>query len=585
MSSILEQFGGVDITERLVRGRISRIDGNTVYAVIPSFNMTHEFGPMTFASWQNYTPVSVGDAVLIGFDEQGSAWVASWNGIPVVSNTFRIDVGMWPYLIIEDNESPPGAGGAGMAFQVDGGSDDLYVDGGRSGINVYQDGVGDYLRFSPAIAGSHHGIMFGGAADVSLYRDAPGVLRTDGQLIVEDDAYFKIGAAQQVRVGDAGATGEAGIALGSAADIRMYRQSAGRLRVGGELLTNGDLYGGYSANANFAIVAGDGGTSTCRILTYVGGNAYERIVVNASGVTIMSIAGISPTLSVAGKASFQQSPTLGANIQIGGNATDGAVSGSLQSLGYGVDHFYINFTPSTTPATRRVSFGRAASDNPFDSVQFAAFGGDDSIYLGSGTDAKIRRSAAGEIMVDAALKTSVGGPFVPVGAIMPYGGSSAPTGYLLCDGTSYATATYPALFSVIGYAYGGSGANFNVPNTKGRMIAGRDAADAAFDVLGETGGAKTVTLTALQSGTRAHSHGVTDPTHSHGPGAGSFFGMSNASFGTSTGSGLGSVEVYAGTTGGAATNISIQNSTAVAAQDAHENLPPYIVLNHIIRAV
>jgi microcystin-dependent protein len=36
--------------------------------------------------------------------------------------------------------------------------------------------------------------------------------------------------------------------------------------------------------------------------------------------------------------------------------------------------------------------------------------------------------------------------------------------YLNCDGGSYSTTAYPSLFTAIGYAYGGSGASFNVPN-------------------------------------------------------------------------------------------------------------------------
>ena len=43
--------------------------------------------------------------------------------------------------------------------------------------------------------------------------------------------------------------------------------------------------------------------------------------------------------------------------------------------------------------------------------------------------------------------------------------TTTPTGWLLENGASYATATHPALFAVIGYTYGGAGANFNVPNT------------------------------------------------------------------------------------------------------------------------
>ena len=42
--------------------------------------------------------------------------------------------------------------------------------------------------------------------------------------------------------------------------------------------------------------------------------------------------------------------------------------------------------------------------------------------------------------------------------------AAVPSNCLLCDGTSYPTATYPNLFAAIGYAFGGSGASFNVPD-------------------------------------------------------------------------------------------------------------------------
>ena len=43
-------------------------------------------------------------------------------------------------------------------------------------------------------------------------------------------------------------------------------------------------------------------------------------------------------------------------------------------------------------------------------------------------------------------------------------------GWLLCDGTSYSTTDYPDLFAVIGYTFGGSENNFNVPNYKGKFL-------------------------------------------------------------------------------------------------------------------
>lgn len=42
-----------------------------------------------------------------------------------------------------------------------------------------------------------------------------------------------------------------------------------------------------------------------------------------------------------------------------------------------------------------------------------------------------------------------------------------PSGWLECNGSSYAASLYPALFNEIGYSWGGSGANFNVPDFRG----------------------------------------------------------------------------------------------------------------------
>jgi hypothetical protein len=62
----------------------------------------------------------------------------------------------------------------------------------------------------------------------------------------------------------------------------------------------------------------------------------------------------------------------------------------------------------------------------------------------------------------------------PIGAIVMTGGGPVPANWLICAGDSFATATYPALFAVIGYTFGGSGANFNVPNLTGAFPVGED---------------------------------------------------------------------------------------------------------------
>lgn len=50
-----------------------------------------------------------------------------------------------------------------------------------------------------------------------------------------------------------------------------------------------------------------------------------------------------------------------------------------------------------------------------------------------------------------------------VGDVKLVASSSAPKGWLPCDGASLSTTTYAALFAKIGYVYGGSSGNFNVP--------------------------------------------------------------------------------------------------------------------------
>jgi hypothetical protein len=81
----------------------------------------------------------------------------------------------------------------------------------------------------------------------------------------------------------------------------------------------------------------------------------------------------------------------------------------------------------------------------------------------------------------------------PVGSMMDFAGATPPTGYLLCDGTAVSRTTYSALFAICGVLYGvGDGSTtFNLPNCKGKVSVGYNSAETEFDVLGETGGAKT----------------------------------------------------------------------------------------------
>ncbi len=82
---------------------------------------------------------------------------------------------------------------------------------------------------------------------------------------------------------------------------------------------------------------------------------------------------------------------------------------------------------------------------------------------------------------------------VPMGAIMPFAGSNAPYGYLLCDGSEVEKTKYPDLYDVIGTTYNGvaplQGVNtFRIPDLRGRFALGKDNMDNAGSVPLLSGG-------------------------------------------------------------------------------------------------
>ena len=143
------------------------------------------------------------------------------------------------------------------------------------------------------------------------------------------------------------------------------------------------------------------------------------------------------------------------------------------------------------------------------------------------------------------------GGYLPPGIVVSYAGTSAPTGWLLCDGAAVSRVTYLTLFTIIGTTYGvGDGATtFNVPNLKGRVPVGHDAAQTEFDALGKTSGAKTHTLSSSEMPVHTHtqdSHNHTQNSHNHTQDAHSHV----------------ITELRDLTTGGANTNIAVTNDAS-----------------------
>jgi microcystin-dependent protein len=166
------------------------------------------------------------------------------------------------------------------------------------------------------------------------------------------------------------------------------------------------------------------------------------------------------------------------------------------------------------------------------------------------------------------------------GEMIAYAGPTAPGGWLLCQGQAVSRATFATLFAVIGVAFGvGDGSTtFNLPDLRGRVAVGHDAGQTEFNVLGETGGFKTHTLTLAQL--PPHTHTI---NHDHGSvsSGGQSSGHTHNFSGTSTGQSASHThgqKVTAFVAGGTGIRLDYDND-AVGAQEYDQGIQTYPASN------
>jgi microcystin-dependent protein len=203
----------------------------------------------------------------------------------------------------------------------------------------------------------------------------------------------------------------------------------------------------------------------------------------------------------------------------------------------------------------------------------------------------------------------------PTGTITMYGAPTAPGGWVNCDGTNYQTSRFPALFSVISTLYGATGGanTFNVPNLQGRFPLGFNATY-PISPSASVGGEATHTLTIAELAAHTHTQGThthTDSGHTHSASQGShthtdsghahslgtFIGYTPGGTGAWSASGAGmstgvaSANIQAAPAGGisistSAANISTVSAGAISSTGSgtpHNNMPPYLSVNFIIK--
>ena len=180
----------------------------------------------------------------------------------------------------------------------------------------------------------------------------------------------------------------------------------------------------------------------------------------------------------------------------------------------------------------------------------------------------------------AEINLLAGQALLPPGSITMYGGTSAPTGWLLCNGAAVSRTTYADLFAIVGTTYGaGDGSStFNLPDLRDRFAVGSGTTYSA----GATGGAATHTLTEAEMPSHTHvaTSTVTDSGHTH-----TTTGISASQDGDGyVVTGGPSDWSDPGVLNSATTGITVSTTNAsTGGGGAHNNLPPYIGLAFIIK--
>jgi microcystin-dependent protein len=150
--------------------------------------------------------------------------------------------------------------------------------------------------------------------------------------------------------------------------------------------------------------------------------------------------------------------------------------------------FQINRRVKIVDGTGATVYGRVSSasySSPNTTVGFEF----DSGSLGSGNPTSVKYG------IIAPNNTSVPS-LTPVASIVTYGGSTAPSGWLICDGSTKSKTDYSQLFAVLGNTFGTATAtNFYLPDLQAKFPLGKSGSYA----LGTTGGAFAQTPTGSVS--------------------------------------------------------------------------------------
>ncbi len=153
---------------------------------------------------------------------------------------------------------------------------------------------------------------------------------------------------------------------------------------------------------------------------------------------------------------------------------------------------------------------------------------------------------------------------------------------MLCDGSSLLKNDYLNLFNAIEYTYGGSGLNFNIPDTRGRVGVGKSPAingSRSERILGATGGEENHTLTTNEMPSHTHTSNA-DGSHDTLDQYGNV--ISKARLVVVNGNDTMNDSVNPGNEPNLYTYTNLTIGSTGSGQ-AHNNMQPFIVFNYLIK--
>jgi microcystin-dependent protein len=192
---------------------------------------------------------------------------------------------------------------------------------------------------------------------------------------------------------------------------------------------------------------------------------------------------------------------------------------------------------------------------------------------------------------------------IPVGVIEMFAGSTAPNGWLVCDGSTVSRKTYGDLFKVIGTTYGAGNSNttFTLPDMRGRTPIGVGQGTGLTNrTLGGTVGTENETLlssqipahshpntvsggsTGTMSANASHTHSATKPIYIYDPGVSSG-GLTASSYVRGNDSAGINPVTPTSTDHSHTFTPSITNANNTGGGGSHNNMQPSIGLNYIIK--